>query len=622
MAASDLVYSEAERQLTQVGDLSPDQVSTLGAYLAGEGWTLDEILGFLESHFGAVDAVEPRALSQLLSGYRSTQSVRLWRSRERVTRDVLRTIALHQIDWDESGQFDLDRMLTDVMGIVAESVGCDACSIFFHDPYQRTLMLRATYGLNPQAVGRVVIRSDAGITGLAATSRETQVAAVSREHPAFLNYPNVGEEAYTSQVSVPMLLGDEERLIGVLNLQTRELHEFTPEEIKFIESVCRDLAIGVQSARLHSRNDAVLSMRVEELHLLQSVTRAVASTLQPDELLSMIVEHACNLSHGSSAILYRCKNQTSIEQLSWYPEDVANDYDVASSQLAMQVCTSRVATGIQPDAGRSTVLYGIPLVTRYATLGALVVRVDRRSAPSEEQLNLLQAYADSAALALENAELYDETRRGYATSSALLQEMHHRVRNNLQIVAALLSMQAREGHDAGWDRPLLEAVARVQSIASIHDLLSGDDLVRTTISAVARAVVDEASVTVVPPEKQIAFEVLPSDIELTSRQAMILALLINECITNAVVHGFASRDAGSVVIRSKQMDGIVELRIEDDGEGLPDHESDRRRKGLGTRIARTLAEADLGGSFLLESRDGGGTVAQVRFPAQRYSETA
>src|SRR5690606_19110852 len=127
----------------------------------------------------------------------------------------------------------------------------------------------------------------------------------------------------------------------------------------------------------------------------------------------------------------------------------------------------------------------------------------RSTIPNDDHLSMLQAFADSAALALENADLYDEARRGYQTASALLQEMHHRVRNNLQIVASLLSMQARTGSEAGWDQPLREAVARVQSIASIHDLLSQQDVTTTTVEAVANTVIKDASITTVAPEQSV-----------------------------------------------------------------------------------------------------------------------
>src|SRR5690606_36938324 len=130
-------------------------------------------------------------------------------------------------------------------------------------------------------------------------------------------------------------------------------------------------------------------------------------------------------------------------------------------------------------------ILGAPVMTSRGLLGVICVTEPNSMSQREDRLSLLQSFADSAALALENAEFYEEARLGYATASTLLQEMHHRVRNNLQTVAALLSMQARHAGYEPWTQPLQEAVARVQSIATIHDLLSGGTLTSTTIAAIA-----------------------------------------------------------------------------------------------------------------------------------------
>src|SRR5690606_19651820 len=152
------------------------------------------------------------------------------------------------------------------------------------------------------------------------------------------------------------------------------------------------------------------------------------------------------------------------------------------------------------------ILLGAPVMTSRGTLGAICVNATGLHGQANERLSLLQSFADSAAMAVENAELYEEARAGFSTASTVLQELHHRVRNNLQTVAALLSMQARHAGYAQWTQPLQEAVARVQSIATIHDLLSGESLTSTTIEAIVRKVTDEASINVVPPSLALTFD--------------------------------------------------------------------------------------------------------------------
>ncbi|HUG16074.1 MAG TPA: sensor histidine kinase, partial [Thermomicrobiales bacterium] len=185
----------------------------------------------------------------------------------------------------------------------------------------------------------------------------------------------------------------------------------------------------------------------------------------------------------------------------------------------------------------------------------------------------------------------------------------------LQTVAALLSMQARHAEYSGWTLPLQEAVARVQSIAAVHNLLSRDNVTSAPISSIAKHVVDEASINVVPPGVRIHFDVTTTTIEASSRQATILALLINECVVNAIEHGFAGRDHGTVSVQTDRDDGVICVVIEDDGAGLKDDFDLDRHSKLGLRIAHTLATSDLKGSFALTQAPGGGARSVIRFPA-------
>lgn len=595
----------------------------LGRRAGENGIPLTSVLQQIEARLEApLSSIAADTIGRITKSYYEVCHSPSFDGVEHLTSDVLRRIALAQISSAAEGNIQFDSMLSSIMGTIADAVNCDGCSLFLYDPYQQTLMLRATVGLNEDAVHRVVIRADAGVTGLAATTRQTQVAPNAREHPAFLPYPSTGEDQYTSQASVPITLENPDRLIGVLNLQTRQRHDFTPEQIHFIERAAVDLGVAIESARLFRRTDAALTRRINEMSMLQTATREMASTLQPDEILPLIARHAAELVRGTSAVIYRRRiaddGTPSVEPVARYPADSTRpEQDTAHAEFAESICHSRSARATSANSAEQIIDYGVPLMTSHAVHGAIIVRTTYHRRPSDEPLSLLQAFADSAALALENAELYDETRRGYATASTLLQEMHHRVRNNLQLVAALLSMQASRNREQPWYRPLREAVMRVQSIASIHDLLSGSDVTSTTVSSVVQTITDEASVNLVSPDQSIRFDVVPDSLEVTSRQATILALIVNECVTNAIVHGMHGRQSGTITVHAREQEGLIEILVEDDGNGPPDAALPETNGGLGTRIARTLAESDLGGSFSFEPREPAGSRAIIRFPRNR-----
>jgi two-component sensor histidine kinase len=233
---------------------------------------------------------------------------------------------------------------------------------------------------------------------------------------------------------------------------------------------------------------------------------------------------------------------------------------------------------------------------------------------AEDELGLLQAFSDAATVAIENATLYQDARKGLEVASALLQEMHHRVRNNLQTVAALLSIQLRHDDTAPWASYLREAVSRVQAIATVHDLLSDESrLGGTTVDVIARHAADEAYSTLMPPGLSVSFEIPPSEVRLPSKQATLLALLINELVANAVKHGFARRDRGRIAIRAHGEGGDAVIEIENDGDPIPEDFDPTGGHGLGMRIIQRLVTADLHGTFSIGPGESG-SIAVLRFP--------
>ncbi len=200
--------------------------------------------------------------------------------------------------------------------------------------------------------------------------------------------------------------------------------------------------------------------------------------------------------------------------------------------------------------------------------------------------------------------------------------MHHRVRNNLQTVAALLSLQLRTAEDAPWATEVREAVSRIQAIAAVHDLLSDENrLAGTTIDVIARYVAEDAHSTLIPPQLSVEFEILKSEVAVQSRQATVLALLINELVSNAISHGFEGRQRGKITIRAWKQDGLAAVEVANNGKRIPENFVPAESKGLGMRIVHRLVTSDLRGEFTIRS-DEEKTVATITFPPAVSEEEA
>jgi two-component system, sensor histidine kinase PdtaS len=196
---------------------------------------------------------------------------------------------------------------------------------------------------------------------------------------------------------------------------------------------------------------------------------------------------------------------------------------------------------------------------------------------------------------------------------ATIREIHHRVKNNLQTVAALLRLQARRVSVPEARAALEESVRRVSSIAVVHETLSGtlDESVRFDEIAdrIAAMVTEVAAPEGVRLQRTGSFGTLPAEV------ATPLAMVVTELLQNAVEHGFTEEVGGLVDLRVQRSESL-RVAVVDDGRGLPPDfrldESDR----LGLQIVRTLVETELGGRLTLERRDSRGTIVtvEVRLP--------
>lgn len=207
--------------------------------------------------------------------------------------------------------------------------------------------------------------------------------------------------------------------------------------------------------------------------------------------------------------------------------------------------------------------------------------------------------------------------RALISKDATIREIHHRVKNNLQTVAALLRLQARRTSNAEGREALLESVRRVSSIALVHDALS--------ISIDEQVTLDEVIDRILPIMNDVASVDRPIRINrvgelgvLDADRATALIMVITELVQNAIEHAFdATEQAGAVTIRAERSARWLDVVVHDDGRGLPDGFSLEKTDSLGLQIVRTLVSAELDGTLSLDAAPGGGTDVLLRVPIGR-----
>src|SRR5437868_2741502 len=449
-----------------------------------------------------------------------------------------------------NSSLDLQEVLSLVATKVTEAMHTDACFVYLYDDRADELVLRATHGTPIDEMSRRPrMRPGEGITGSAAAAG-APVMLESHAHldPRFKNFPNLPEDEYESILAVPILTRDG-TLEGALNVRTREARSFSGEEVELLLAIAAQVAQSIEHAKLYTE----AQRRVHELEALARISEAVSDSLYLEESLEAIVKTTMDALAATGAALVLEDGK-----IAW-PEGRADAHAMRQ-----------------------------PLRWRGRQIGELVA--DRRTAFTDADQELLASIATHAAVALEHGRA---VMRG-----VLAQEIHHRVKNNLQTVASLLRLQSRaEGVDP---REALEhSVNRILAIAAVHEVLTeqrDEDVELADLLDRLRAMLVQG----LAAGRDVSANLEP--VSLAGQRATALALVFSELLQNALEHG-----AGNVRIELAQRDGDVVLAISDEGPGPGEPGA-----GTGLSIVRALVSDELRGTFDL--RSDGGTRAEVVFP--------
>jgi two-component sensor histidine kinase len=447
---------------------------------------------------------------------------------------------------------DLEEVLELVASKVANALEADACFVYLYDAPAGELVLRATYGTKVEEMTqRPRLRPGEGITGTAAEARApVMIPAQAHLDPRFKNFPNLPEDEYESILAVPILARGE-RLEGALNVRTRKPREFTGDEIELLLAIASQVAQSIEHATLY----AEAQRRVHELEALARISEAVSESLYLEESLEAIVKTTMDAMHATGAALVLEDGK-----IAW-PEGRADAHAIRQ-----------------------------PLRWRGRQIGELVA--DRATPFTQDDRELLASIAQHAAVALEHGRA--------VLRGVLAQEIHHRVKNNLQTVASLLRLQARADGVIDPRKALEDSVNRILAIAAVHEVLTerrDEDVDLAELVERLRSMLVQG----LGGGREVDASLEP--VSLAGPRATALALVFSELLQNALEHG-----GPHVHVELQRRNGEGVLAIADDGPGI----GAEPPSGTGLSIVRALVRDELRGS--LDLRSDGGTRAEVRFP--------
>jgi len=195
----------------------------------------------------------------------------------------------------------------------------------------------------------------------------------------------------------------------------------------------------------------------------------------------------------------------------------------------------------------------------------------------------------------------------------LIREVHHRVKNNLQVISGLLDMTRMRTADEATTGILTDMMMKIQTMAQIHTrLYESKQFDQINFEAQVRDQIAAMSSIYSIGSRRIVCEIESEPVLLPVDQAIPCALVVNEILSNSFKHAFKGRREGTIRITMTQAGGQIRIAIRDDGVGLPEHFDASRSNSLGLKLIRTLIQHQLRGNLIINSAKG--TEVIVEFP--------
>ena len=526
--------------------------------------------------------------------------------------------ALRRIGEATGSAFDHEAMLQVTAEIATQITGTDSCQIYLFDGAKETLTLRAADQSFAGVTGKIKLKLGEGITGWVA--RERKPVAVSRnasQDHRFKFFPEMNEGEYESMLSVPLVTrGD---ILGVINVRTRRPHEYTKNQVQMLSGIANQVAGVIE----RSRRFRQLERQASQLTSLSEVSQAITSNMYLDELLHLFVTMTARtmgykictvmlVDHEKGELVIKA-TQSESKEYAKKPNlkmgESVSGQAAAEKRIVTVLDVQRESGYRFPDiAQRAGVrsIASIPLMIKGEVIGVLNCYTEKTHQFSPEELMILQALGTQAALAIDHAKLM--------VRSAVIQEMHHRVKNNLQQIVSLVRLEMRYSKFTTVEDALNDTLNRILAISSVHELLTRDDLDTVSAKKLAESILTATQQSVVPPGKTIRCSVEGDDFVLPLAKATSMALVLNELVQNAVEHGFKTLSDGRVIVQLSATKTHLRIAVLNDGEPLPEGFTVRASDSLGLSIVETLVRGDLGGTFTLENaKFDHGIIAIVQF---------
>jgi len=504
-------------------------------------------------------------------------------------------------------------LTAELVQVLVQLSGAESCDILLREGSDM-LVLRAST-MYPELLGRLRLGKQVGLCGIAlASNTPVYIEANVQNDPRYARYPDTHEHAFEAEAVLPLTSADIPN--GVVLFRFTEPTQFPAERQAELEqaAVMTQLIIDVW------RNAYGQGTRHTRLGALSEVSKTISQSPYLEEILQLLVNYTaqqfnyrvCTVrlldeargelvlrATQAPAKAYQKKRAIKLGE-SFAGKAIAENQPVIVRDV--QIADEYIGHDLAVEQGLRSMIC-IPLTMQGRPIGVLSCYTAEVRDFGADEIKALETLAKQAAVSIEHAKMQ--------VRNTLMQEMHHRVKNNLQQVASLLRLQMRHSSYKTLEDALGDCLNRILAISSVHDLLSRDDLDHVGLRSIAETLVHHQQSSFLLPDRKVRFEVRGSDVRLNMTQATQVALVLNELIQNAVEHGFEDSLEGEIHVNVEDSDEEVSVWVSNSGDPLPDDFNPTVSSHLGLKIVDNLARG-LNGKFKM-SNVLGWTVAEVTF---------
>ncbi|MBN2245311.1 MAG: GAF domain-containing protein [Candidatus Aminicenantes bacterium] len=427
-------------------------------------------------------------------------------------------------------------------------------------------------------------------------------------------------------------------LFMIYKIRTRSIRERNIELEKHVRKRTLDLQKEIAERR---RLEGKAKREAMRTALIYEASKKAISKLDLGELLHDIVNSICESFNYYGVIIFLLdekKNRLNFKAASGvYAANIPRDISLSLGQgmVGQAALSGKVMVSgdvskdpyfIRLEAEFTKSELSVPIKTMDKIIGVLDIQSDKLKAFDESDIAAMKTLSTQIAHAIENANLYEHAQKeiierkktektllkrekqikaSLEEKEVLLKEIHHRVKNNMQIISSLLRLQTEKIKDKTMQNMFIESQNRIQSMALIHETLyKSKDLARIDFHDYLKRLTSSLSVLFQKNPEDIQINYNIKNVHLDINQAIPCGLLINELITNSLKHAFPDGGSGTVDVHmSKKPGGRFSLMIQDSGIGLPDGIDLNHNETLGMQLISGLI-SQLNGKIQLHREKG------------------